>query len=125
MSIAVRLTADKGRGVFATRKFLKGELIEQAPVIAIPADQVKLIQQTVLKHYYFEWGENDDEGAIVLGYGLMYNHSYTPNAIYVFRESDHLMEFVALKEILPDEEILVNYNGISGSQAPLWFDVTS
>ena len=125
MSIAVRQTTDKGRGVFAMKSFVKGETIEQAPVIPIPADERKLIHQTVLRHYYFEWGENDDEAALVLGYGCLYNHSYQPNAAYIFRESECLILFVALREILPNEEILINYNGASGSHAPLWFDVAS
>lgn len=125
MSIAIRHTAEKGRGVFAIRSFNTGETIELAPVIPIPADQRELIHQTVLRHFYFEWGDNEDEAAMVLGYGALYNHSYQPNAAYVFRESECLIEFVALREIRPDEEILINYNGVSGSLAALWFDVAN
>lgn len=125
MHITVRKINGKGRSVFAMKIFLKGEIIEQAPVIPIPADQRDLIKKTVLNHYYFEWGENSDEAAIVLGYGGIYNHSYQPNATYQFRESEEIIEFIALRDILPNEEIVINYNGASDSNDPLWFDDVS
>lgn len=45
----------KGRGVFAQKRFLKGEVIERAPVVVIPTEQVELIDQTVLANYYYDW----------------------------------------------------------------------
>lgn len=35
----------KGRGVFAQKRFIKGEVIERAPVVVIPAEQVELIDE--------------------------------------------------------------------------------
>lgn len=122
MHLCVRQIIGKGRCVFAMKTFLKGEIIEQAPVIPIPADQLILIKKTILNHYYFEWGENSDEAAIVLGYGGIYNHSYKPNATYQFREDEQIVEFIALRDILPNEEIVINYNGESDNNDPVWFD---
>ena len=48
-------TKQKGRGVFAQKRFVKGEVIETAPVVVIPTEQVKLIDQTVLTNYYYDW----------------------------------------------------------------------
>src|SRR5215213_4937713 len=94
--ISVRRFPEKGRGVVAERAFREGESIEKPPVIVLPANEVTLLRQTRLGHYYFEWGEKCQEGAIALGCGSLYNHSYSPNARYEFREGDECLEFIAL-----------------------------
>lgn len=48
-------TAQKGRGVFAQKPLLKGELIEISPVIVIPPQEAEFIYQTILDKYYFNW----------------------------------------------------------------------
>lgn len=123
-SIAVDLVPGKGRGVFAMRKFRMGETIERCPVIVIPASEAPLIRDTRLAHYYFEWGDDCKQAAIALGYGSLYNHSYSPNARYEFREAEECLEFIALGDIQAGEEITINYNnlGPSASQA-LKFEV--
>jgi len=125
MSIDVRDFPCKGRGVVAQRSFRAGETVERPPVIVIPADEAPLIRDTRLAHYYFEWGDDCKQAAIALGYGSLYNHSYTPNARYEFREDEERLEFIALTEILPGEEITINYNNLGPSAAnPLKFKVT-
>jgi hypothetical protein len=47
---------------------------------------------------------------MVLGFGSLYNHSYTPNATYVKKPDERVVEFVALQDIGSSEEITVNYN---------------
>ena len=90
----------------------------------IGQDDVPLLRQTRLEHYYFEWGHDCQQAAIALGYGSLYNHSYTPNARYVFRESEECLEFIALREIQAGEEITINYNNLEESAAnPLPFTV--
>jgi SET domain-containing protein len=116
-SLAVANFPGKGRGVVALRTFAAGELIERAPVIALPAEETPRIRETRLAHYYYEWGEDCTQAAIALGYGSLYNHSYTPNARYEFREAEECLEFFALRAIEPGEEILVNYNNL-GESAP-------
>lgn len=123
-SIAVAQLPGKGRGVVAFRDFSAGALIERPPVIVISRDDVRLIRQTRLVSYYFEWGDDCDQAAIALGYGSLYNHSYTPNARYVFRESEECLEFIALRDIEAGEEITINYNNLEESAAnPLPFIV--
>jgi SET domain-containing protein len=124
MSITVRHIPNKGRGVVALRPFVAGETIERPPVIVIPKEQAPLIRETRLAHYYFEWGEDCQEAAIALGFGSLYNHSYTPNARYEFCEDEECLEFIALSPIQPGEEITINYNNLGPSKAnPLKFDV--
>jgi SET domain-containing protein len=82
------------------------------------------VRQTRLAHYYFEWGDDCQQAAIALGYGSLYNHSYNPNARYVFRESEECLEFIALRDIEPGEEITINYNNLEESAAhPVKFEV--
>jgi uncharacterized protein len=124
MSITIRHFAGKGRGVVAERRIAAGETIERPPVLVIPREEVPLIRETRLKSYYFEWGEDCTQAAIALGYGSLYNHSYTPNARYEFRENEDCLEFIALKDIEAGEEITINYNNLGPSaKAPLKFDV--
>src|SRR6266571_4803892 len=117
MSLQIQHFSDKGRGVVAARPFRAGETIERPPVIVIPAEEAPLIRDTRLAHYYFEWGDDCKQAAIALGYGSLYNHSYTPNARYEFRESEECLEFIALRDIEPGEEITINYNNLGPSAA--------
>ena len=100
----------RGRGVFALRRFKAGETIERCPVVASPSDEwEEHVVNTELTDYCFRWGEDDEDGAIPLGYGSVYNHSFTPNARYVPRLRDRQMEFIAIRDIDPGEEITTNY----------------
>lgn len=124
MSIGVYQFPNKGRGVVAQRSFIAGETIERPPVIVIPAEEAPRIRDTRLAHYYFEWGDDCQQAAIALGYGSLYNHSYTPNARYEFREAEECLEFLALRDIQPGEEITINYNNLGPSSTqPLKFQV--
>jgi SET domain-containing protein len=122
--LIVRASASKGRGVFANRAFAAGETIEICPVIPLPAEDVAKLDQTYLYNYYFGWGPDNQGAAIALGYGSLYNHSYTPNAVYRKNLADDTVQFVALTPIAPGEEIFVKYNYPgAGDDGPLWFDV--
>ncbi len=100
-----------GRGVFASRAFAAGETIERAPVIVFPAEQWEHITRTTLDAFVFRWGEEGDDGAVCLGYGSLYNHSFSPNARFELRVAQREIDFVALRVIESGEEIVVNYNG--------------
>ncbi|ANX11018.1 SET domain-containing protein-lysine N-methyltransferase [Fictibacillus arsenicus] len=112
-----------GRGIFAARTIQEGELIHQAPVIVCPDNQYYKLKKTALRNYYFNWGENYDHVAIALGYGSLFNHSYSPNAIFENNLKKETVDFFSLKEIDAGEEIFVNYNGDPDDKGPLWFDV--
>ena len=111
----------RGRAMFACRKFLKGELIERAPVIPINEKQWPNAEKTILSDYAFDWGKDDEHAAIALGYVSIYNHSYSPNAQLEELLDELMMEVVAIRDIQPGEEITINYNGDPESQDPLWF----
>lgn len=110
-----------GRGVFAVTKIAKGTVIEVCPVIVIPQHQAHIIQQTMLINYNFAWGKGKETVALCLGFGSVYNHSYTPNATYK-KQFDHAsITFIAMQDIKKDEEITVNYNsGSLHDRTTLW-----
>jgi uncharacterized protein len=118
----VAQTENKGRGVFCSVEIQKKSIIEICPIILIPEIEVDTIHETELHDYYFIWGENDEQAAIALGFGSLYNHSYSPNANYIYDFEFNTIEFFAIKKILPGTEITINYHGDPKSNDPLWFD---
>lgn len=120
--IYVGLTARKGRGVFTSEPIDADSLIEICPVIVCSVKDRALLHETLLHDYYFMWGENDDECAIALGYGSLYNHDYKPNARYEVDFEEETIRFYSIKPIQAGEEINVNYNGIAEDVEPVWFD---
>lgn len=98
-----------GRGVFALAPIKKGEVIEACPVIPLAKGDEKKLTETVLDKYMFAWGEGLEECCICLGYGSLYNHSSTPNAVACRVHDRTEIEFVALRDIAAGEQILTDY----------------
>lgn len=111
-----------GLGVFAREDILVGEVIEESPILIIPEDQLSSLVKTKLMDYYFAWGLGFKEGAVVWGYGSLFNHSYEPNAKYIKDLENNIVKFIAIKNIKKDEEILVNYNGHPEDKTKIWFE---
>lgn len=104
----VRKTCAKGRGVFADRAYAQGDTVEICHVVIVPADQVKLLVQTSLDDYAFEW----PGGALALptGMGMLFNHSSAGrNMALVLRIDESMLEFVALRAIAPGDELTFDY----------------
>ncbi len=113
----------KGRGVFALRRIANGETIEEAPVVIVPDKEVTHLDATVLGDYYFVWGEDEKQAALLLGLCSLCNHSYRPNARFVLHPDRMSIEFVALRDISEGEEVTTNYNGNPESREPVWFEM--
>lgn len=119
--IEVKQAPGKGRGVFARKFIPRGTEFEKVPVLVFPADEVLNGEVgDVLASYVFEWGKGTV--ALALGFGSIYNHSYSPNARYddVGRMTK---VYTALKDIEPGEEITINYNGHEDATDPVGFEV--
>ena len=121
-SLYIKQSSGKGRGIFTRELIEAGTLIEIAPVIVLPVKDSSLIDQTFLYNYYFLWGDEQKNFAICLGYGSLYNHSYTPNCIYETYYEDEVIHFIAIRDIPADEELTINYNHDPDSKKPVWFD---
>lgn len=129
-AIEVRRDATKGRGargVYARRQIAVDEIIERSPVLLIPKSQVfgdtKMARNAArISWYVFTWHvpTKRDYVALALGYGSIYNHSFTPNAIYRCVAPD-AMEYVAIAPIAAGDEITINYNGDPADQTPMAF----
>lgn len=120
-AVEVKRAKGKGQGVFARRSIREGEVIERVPVLVMSLKEYASgVDQSLLGGYVFAWGE--DQIALALGYGSLYNHSYRPNARYE-DVAPRAKQFVALRDIAKGEELTVNYNGSPEDSTKVWFDV--
>jgi len=105
MSWAIEVRpARHGRGVFATRRFEEGELVERCPTLEVPGSEVT----GLLRDYIFD-SVNDGHVVLVLGYGMLYNHSADANLEYV-QDDARTVEFYALRVIERGEELTIDYD---------------
>lgn len=111
------------RGVFANSEFEVGEVIERCPIIEIPEHELKSLEESILITYLYFFGKTKEKALVALGFGSVYNHSYTPSAVYKIKIKEKVIEFVCIKKIKKDEEILVNYIQGNNDKIPLWFEV--
>jgi SET domain-containing protein len=121
-SLYIAQSHGKGKGIFTNEPITAGTLIEIAPVIVLPEKDSALIDQSFLYNYYFLWGDEHKGYAICLGYGSLYNHSYSPNCIYETYYEDEAIHFITIKNIAAGEELTVNYNHDPDDQKRVWFD---
>jgi SET domain-containing protein len=118
----VARTSDRGRGVFTSKAISKGEVIEVCPMIVFSKKDREQIDNTFLYEYYFEWGKHQRKGALALGFGSVYNHSYNPNARYEPDFDLNIMEYIAVRDIEAGEEITTNYNYDPTDKSPVWWE---
>jgi SET domain-containing protein len=119
MKTEIKKSPTHNRGVFAKTKIKKNSLIEICQVIPLSKNDLEHIDKTNLYNYYFRWHKY---GAIALGNGSLYNHSYSPNAFYYPDYKNNTIIFESIKDISKNEEIFVNYNGNPNNQKKVWFD---
>jgi len=121
-SLYIALTKSMGRGVFTSENIAKGILVEESPVIIMSGDERRLLDQTLLHDYIFEWGQNKDQCCMALGYVAVYNHSYKSNCEYEMDFDRQLIRIKAVHFIRAGEELFINYNGRWNDDKPVWFD---
>ncbi len=103
--IEVDLSPIHGYGVFARAPIAHKEVIEECPVLVFY--RLQLEYRDILSSRLFAW--NGDDVALALGFGSMYNHSDTPNALYSVDKQKQVLRFIALQPIEIGEEILIDY----------------
>lgn len=124
-TLVIAPTGGKGRGVFTTADIEKGVVVEIAPVIVMTREERKLLDQTLLHDYIFEWGQDPKGCCMALGYIPIYNHSYRSNCEYEMDYEEELISVKAVRFIKAGEELSINYNGDWNNETPVWFDVKS
>ena len=115
--LSVKRIRGKGRGVVAKCAIPANTVIERAPVLVIPDGE---IDESVLVNYVYHWGR--DTVALALGYGSLYNHSYSPNAKYE-DVGVQTKVFTSIRDIEAGEEITINYHGEPDAEGDMHFDV--
>lgn len=116
----------KGRGVFASRDYSTGEIVEVCPVVIIEQSYTKLPE--TLKTIVFSWdvlANTSESSAIALGFGSMYNHDNPSNMRYEATSEPRLLVFSTVRPVARGEELTINYNARGGGPAcedDNWFD---
>jgi uncharacterized protein len=110
----------RGRGVFTSQDISKNSVIEISPVIVMNYKDRKLLDQTLLHDYIFEWGQN--QCCMALGYVAMYNHSYQSNCEYEMDYEKEIITVKTVRSIKSGEELSINYNGDWDNQKKVWFE---
>ena len=119
--LVIAPSGDMGRGVYTTENLEKDTLIEVAPVIVLSAQDRKLLDQTLLHDYIFEWGPQNAECCMALGYVPIYNHSYHANCEYEMSFEERTISIKTVRFIKAGEELFINYNGEWNDRKPVWF----
>ena len=127
-ALHIQDTTLKGKGIF-TKKNLPADLIvETAPVIVMTDTERKLLDQTLLHDYIFEWQATDDAPlacCMALGWVPLYNHSYAANCEYFMKYDDNTIYIKTARPISAGDELTINYNGDWNNEAPVWFDAVN
>lgn len=92
-----------GRGVFATRRFAKGEVVERCPTLELADADVR----GRLGDYVFS-SHTDGDVLLVLGHGMLYNHSADPNVEYV-EDEPSTIQFRTLRSVRQGDELTIDY----------------
>jgi SET domain-containing protein len=110
--VEIRDAEGMGRGVFAVSHIPADTLLCSDPVMMIPRDQCP--KGSFLDTIVFLWSEVMEDGlnqnAIVLGLGTVMNHSKSPNVIVYFEQNPDRVDFYALRDIEPGEQLTHDYN---------------
>lgn len=116
-----KLTASKGWGMFTSKAIKAGTLLEVSPVVVMSAEEKKLLDQTTLYNYIFDWDE--DACCMALGNIPIYNHACPSNCEY-FQDYDNNTIFIkSVRDIEAGEELTINYQGDYDNRSEVWFEL--
>jgi SET domain-containing protein len=108
-----------GRGVFAAEAMAAGEIVETAPVIVVPAEEIAALEGTPLRDYWYGWGD-DGEAAVAMGHGSFYNHETDPTCEYAAHDELDALVIRLRRDVAANEELTIDYTG--GGVNELWFE---
>ena len=120
-SIYIDKTGEMGRGVFTKAPIPANTIIETSPVIVMSWQERKLLDQTLLHDYIFEWGPENKQCCMALGFVAVYNYSYKSNCEYEMNFESETIRIKTVRDIEAGEELYINYNGDWDNAKKLWF----
>jgi len=122
--LEIKNTLHKGRGVFCTRPLPEGFLVEEAPVVVMSEKDLRLINDTALFNYIFEWNAGGQKGCcMALGYVPVYNHASPSNCEYEMDYAAETIRVYTVRAIAAGEELTINYTGDFDSKEKVWFEL--
>ena len=107
-----------GRGVFAAEDIDGGVIVEIAPVIVVPADEIEALEGTPLRDYWYGWTDNGD-AAVAFGHASFYNHAADPSCEYEAHAVIDALVLRTRRAVVAGEELTIDYTG--GGVNELWF----
>ena len=124
--------SDTGWGVYASRSFKKGEIVDMTPAI-VPTGELDVIENSVLDDYVYGYFRLEGSSlleihVVMIGYGMFYNHHPEPNIQYQTfgREpapdvprSSNAIGFTARRDIREGEQLFTTYGEKDGGKE--WF----
>lgn len=120
-SLFIGHSQEKGRGIFTSESIPADTIIELAPVITMTAAERRLLDQTRLHDYLFEWGEDRSKCAMALGWIPIFNHAVPANCEYFMDFDEETIFIKTVREIVAGEELFVNYKGDFDNTEAVWF----
>jgi SET domain-containing protein len=93
-----------GRGVFATRDIIQGEIVEICPCLTTNDRDIK----GTVRNYHFATNK-PEEACLAFGYCSIVNHSDNPNCIWRYDDKLDSLVIVSLRQIKKGEEITHSY----------------
>jgi len=111
-----------GRGVFTSENLAKETIVEIAPVLVMSKEERRLLDQTLLHDYIIEWGHDNKQCCMALGYVPLYNHSYKSNCEYEMDFDERIIRVKTVRFIKKGEELFINYNGDWNDSRQVWFE---
>ncbi len=105
----IEVTPEFGRGIYANQNIFKNEVIARCELLVLYPYDMSLINKTPLARYTFKY--NNEQDCLVLGDGMLFNHSNEPNVRYRLIEYDGrmIMEFSAIDQMEVNEQLLIDY----------------
>lgn len=112
---AVRRVAAAGRGVFATKRFARGEVVCRNPVLLLDQEDWRRCQDTILDDYVYRWPEEGRPRAVSLGVGSLFNASDAPNVDVEIDVAAKTLIFRAIRPVEPGQELVLDYGWGAGA----------
>lgn len=105
-----------GLGVFSKSNIVDKSIIEKCYAIELEFRN-KYHKDSTIMSYCYSFDKDDEitkeHGRrlyLLTGYGLLYNHSVSPNSKWIFDPKNKICQLIAIQNIDKDSEITVNYN---------------
>ena len=105
--IIVQDSTIHGHGVFALVPIAKDDTIERCTYLVIDDDDLQ--EANRLNDYLFNSPGAEGDYLLMMGHGMLYNHSTQANASWEIDDDNRFVRFYATQDIAAGEEILHDY----------------